>query len=279
MEEEKKRCPYCGEEILAVAKKCKHCGEWLIETDTQKDQCAPKVETNAVKVVKTGDSSEDEEIFTKNIPLSNTAILWSYWVAIIGLVISTAHGLIQDGDILSTSTGSGKARLISAILNFFSTIPEWIGQVLETFGVIVLLLAIWQAMSNMRKPFGKLFEWLVYLEGIAAVLFIVSDFMDDGILLVYLATMILVSQMIIQIILGLKISTVYYDRINYMGKVMYLCGGIELLVFLIHLFCFMLVSEEETLFWINFVHVIIDAIVLYVYYLTLKTMLLHSDKE
>ena len=24
-----KGCPYCGEEILAIAKKCKHCGEWL----------------------------------------------------------------------------------------------------------------------------------------------------------------------------------------------------------------------------------------------------------
>lgn len=29
--ENKKNCPYCGEEIMADAKKCRHCGEWLNE--------------------------------------------------------------------------------------------------------------------------------------------------------------------------------------------------------------------------------------------------------
>lgn len=36
MEKETKRCPYCGEEIMASAKKCRYCGEWLEPTETDK---------------------------------------------------------------------------------------------------------------------------------------------------------------------------------------------------------------------------------------------------
>ena len=32
-----RNCPYCGEEILAVAKKCKHCGEWLPKDEEPKE--------------------------------------------------------------------------------------------------------------------------------------------------------------------------------------------------------------------------------------------------
>ena len=40
--EEKKLCPYCGEEILAVAKKCKHCGEWLDKKENAETRKAPQ---------------------------------------------------------------------------------------------------------------------------------------------------------------------------------------------------------------------------------------------
>lgn len=50
--EETKRCPYCGEEILAVAKKCKYCGEWL-------DKEEPKEEKKMVACPVCGESVED----------------------------------------------------------------------------------------------------------------------------------------------------------------------------------------------------------------------------
>ena len=40
--EEKKLCPYCGEEILAVAKKCKHCGEWLDKKENVEKRTEPQ---------------------------------------------------------------------------------------------------------------------------------------------------------------------------------------------------------------------------------------------
>ena len=54
--EKTRKCPYCGEEIMADAKKCRHCGEWL------GDEAEPKQEPVQETTIKESENQPRNEV-------------------------------------------------------------------------------------------------------------------------------------------------------------------------------------------------------------------------
>ncbi len=71
--EETKRCLYCGEEILAIAKKCKHCGEWIKEED-EIQTVEKQPESPQIVYIQCPACGEDVEEGTKICPHCNEPI-------------------------------------------------------------------------------------------------------------------------------------------------------------------------------------------------------------
>jgi len=90
MTEETKRCIFCGEEILAVAKKCKHCGSDL--------------ENEGSEEVVSSKPSADYGVFLLAIPVCATMLIW-FWVSGMNLLQSPGDtmALIMIATVLGTA--------------------------------------------------------------------------------------------------------------------------------------------------------------------------------
>ena len=74
---EMKKCPYCGQEILAVAKKCKHCGNWIDNN---------KSETSTKNLQETVENRISENKSTKS-PKKGGKILWIAAIVIVASIV------------------------------------------------------------------------------------------------------------------------------------------------------------------------------------------------
>lgn len=121
---EYKKCPYCGEEILAVAKKCKYCREWLVdhpeklkaEKDPVISQDNPVVEgheqseTTTTEVINS-EKKVENAFFNTHEPTIWEKILQIYWVNPKRWLLDEFK--LEDG-VLTLSTLKGN-RLVAPI--------------------------------------------------------------------------------------------------------------------------------------------------------------------
>lgn len=73
MEKKIKRCPYCGEEIMAAAKKCKHCGEWL----TNKEDSNRKETIKSPIIVSETEHKGKASTLRDDVRVGNTQADWN----------------------------------------------------------------------------------------------------------------------------------------------------------------------------------------------------------
>jgi membrane protein YdbS with pleckstrin-like domain/predicted RNA-binding Zn-ribbon protein involved in translation (DUF1610 family) len=87
-----KRCPFCGEVILAIAKKCKHCGEFLDRATPESSAAPPTPQQNPLATAATPSTPQnpaiDPPVFALSV--SQWDNFWKYLICITIAIIVPA---------------------------------------------------------------------------------------------------------------------------------------------------------------------------------------------
>lgn len=213
MEQGTKKCPYCGEEILAVAKKCKHCGEWLNKPPQKNTQKQPV---------------RKESYFDPKYRYDGTLMNGLFWVTIAGSFIQALHRYGVADDLIIR--GSSVIKFIFSVAKFFSMIPEAIGDFLFFAGEITFVYLLMKTMSNYHKPLKSLF-----IINLAVILFsyFIDIVFDDHVFNENGYVIILLVMIICPVLLGTQIIQNYEGTIRNTGWVIIIYSIISIIVAII----------------------------------------------
>lgn len=136
---EYRKCPYCGEEVLAEAKKCKHCREWLTDQPVAKDGNAELEPTQNEKVK---DDSSSNQAFQPIVTKEQQPIVNVY----------TTAAQVREH---KQKNGIGLTGFILSLVCLFSSWAPGLNIVMWILGLV------FSAVGVFRKPKGFAIAGLV----------------------------------------------------------------------------------------------------------------------
>lgn len=244
---DKKKCPFCGEEIQATAKKCRHCGEWLEDSVSNTNNQA------TTEIPFQGDSNNHKtEVNYLKTPISDFVPIL-FWTGVIATFISMSH---QSGVCYLTNPHKWLQ-----IMQWATYIPEWVADLLSGLVDTIFAYALYIGMKQQTRPMSGLLitniiiTILIYISTLFSGLIKEDD--DFGMIILILTTLV---AFIVLVMIGIQFIRHFNGLLNKLGW-----GMLALLIIIISTAT--LISEDEfsiTNTIVSFIQFWITCYVLYI---------------